>query len=333
MDLTITPEIIKTSRGNISQFPKEFMWDQKYRPTTLDECILPASDKLTMRGMIKSGRVENMTLVSDSPGTGKTTLATVLGREVQAEILFVNGADCKIDYIRNVLVPFASSMTMSPGGKLILIDEFDRPGLKDAQMHMRSFIEAYSANCSVAITANNINGIHPALLSRCPPVKFGTPTPADRVAMMKEAIIRSMAILEAEQVQYDNKVLAAFVKKNFPDIRSIIKTLGKYGKRGTIDAGILSEVVGTDIDHIVALLKAKNYKELRSEVIKYASEYDTFVAKLTDTLYPIITKDSRVALIQTVGENNAQFGMAANKEIHLQYLMMSLMLSMAWEGE
>ncbi|UQJ95761.1 clamp-loader subunit [Klebsiella phage CPRSB] len=64
-----------------------------------------------------------MTLVSDSPGTGKTTLALVLAREVDAEVFFVNGSNCGVNFIRNELDRFASSMTQKKGGKIILIDE------------------------------------------------------------------------------------------------------------------------------------------------------------------------------------------------------------------
>lgn len=332
MDLTKEVELIACKRGSVSRDAGEFAWDQRYRPTTIEECILPAPDKETMRGLIKSGRLDNMTLVSESPGTGKTTLATVLARAVDAETLFVNGSDCKLDFIRDTLTRFASSCTMSPGGKVIIIDEFDRSGLGESQKHMRSFIEAHSKTCTIIITANNINGIHPALISRCPVVKFGSPNKEERLSMMKSTIYRCMDILEYENIEYDQKVIAAFVKKHFPDIRSIIKAIGIYSKRGKIDQGILSEIVGSDLSPVIAMLKAKEFKQLRAEVIKYAPEYDTFLARLLETIYPMVSNDSKVSLIQTIGENNAQYGMAANKEIHLQFLMMQLMLSLAWES-
>ena len=332
MELSENIEIIETKYGKISRSPDEFAWDQRYRPTTIEECILPSGDKAAMRGIIKSGRVENMTLVSDSPGTGKTTLALVLAREVDAEVFFVNGSNCGVNFIRNELDRFASSMTQKPGGKIIIIDEFDRSGMAEAQKHLRSFIEAYSKNVSVIVTANNINGVHSALLSRCPPVKFGVPSDAERIELMKQLIKRCFGILEIENIKYDPKVIAAFVKEHYPDARSIIKAIRFYSKRGEIDAGILNEIVGSDVSHIITLLKEKNYKGLRSEVIKYASEYDTFIGKLTDTIYTIVHQDSKIALIQIVGENNAQYGLAMNKEIHLQYLLMNLMLSMVWEA-
>lgn len=333
MQISDNVKLIATEKyGSISQDPEEFMWDQRYRPTTLSECILPAIDKQTMQGTIKNGRIDNMTLVSNSPGTGKTTLALVLGKAVDAEVLFVNGSDCKVDFIRDVLTKFASSMTMKKGGKMILIDEFDRPGLAEAQKHMRSFIDAYSKNCSVVVTANNINGIHPALLSRCTPVTFGAPTTKEIPDLMKAMIRRCFAILDIEGIKYDPKVIAAFVKKHYPDARSIVKAIGRYSKRGEIDAGILSEIVGNDITQVISMLKAKDFKGLRVEVIKYAPEYETFVKNLVETIYPIVTNESKVALIQSVGENNAQYGLAANKEIHLQYLLMNLMLSLTWEA-
>lgn len=325
-------EVIETKYGKISRNPDEFVWDQRYRPTILEECVLPAGDKKIMQGFIKSGRLDNMTLVSDSPGTGKTTLARVLANEVDAEVFFINGSDCGVNFIRNELDKYASTMTMKKGGKVIIIDEFDRPGSAEAQKHLRSFIEAYSKNVSVIVTANNINGIHPALLSRCNPITFGNSAKEERVELMKQMIQRCFAILEIENIPYDRQVIAAFVKKHYPDARSIIKAIGRYSKRGSIDSGILTELVGNDISQVVEFLKTKNYKALRSEVIKYAPEYETFTAKLIDTLYPIVTTESKIALIQAVGENNAQYGLAANKEVHLQYLMMTLMLGLAWEG-
>lgn len=324
-------EIINTKFGPISRSKNEFMWDQRYRPSTIDECILPAGDKAIMKGIIKTGRIDNMTLVSESPGTGKTTLARVLANEVDAEFILVNGSNCKLDFIRDTLDKFASSMTMKPGGKIIIIDEFDRAGLAESQKHMRSFIDAYSKNCSVIVTANNINGIHEALLSRCTPIKFGSPSREERVDLMKQMIKRCFGILEIEGIEYDSKVVAAFVQKHYPDARSIIKAIGRYSKRGKIDSGILSEIVGSDLTGVIDMLKNKDFKGLRSEVIKYAPEYETFVGRLVDNLYNQVTNESKVALIQTIGENNAQYALAANKEIHLQYLLMNLMLGLSWE--
>ncbi|QPI17997.1 clamp-loader subunit [Pectobacterium phage POP12] len=325
-------ELIETKYGKISQDLNEFMWDYRYRPTTLDECILPAADKATMKGIVEKGRIDCMSLISDSPGTGKTTLAVVLALMVNAEYILVNGSDCKVDYIRDVLTPFASSKTMKPGGKMIIIDEFDRAGLAEAQKHMRSFIDAYSKNCSVMITANNINGIHPALLSRCPVVKFGTATKEDRRAMEVDVIKRCVGILEIEKIPCDdNKILAALVKKHFPDIRSVVKGLGTYANRGKIDAGILTEIRGNDLGNVIELLKTKNLKEIRVEVIRYASEYENFINSLLEKIYPMVSSESKVALIQMIGENNAQYALAANKEIHLQYLMLNLMMNLSWE--
>lgn len=326
-------EMIDTKLGKISRDAREFMWDQRYRPTTLAECILSAGDKSTMQGLIDQGRVDSMTIVSESPGTGKTTLAKLMCYETDAEMLFVNGSDCKVDYIRDTLTRFASGMTMKKGGKVIVIDEFDRAGLAEAQKHMRSFIDAYSHNCSVIITANNINGIHPALLSRCPVMKFGSPTPTDKLNMMKETIRRINEILIIEKIPCeDPKIVASLVKKHFPDIRSVVKGIGVYSKRGKIDAGILTEIMGSDITDAIDCLKAKDFKTMRSLVIKYAPEYENFISRLEQKVYDMVSNESKVALIQAIGENNAQYALAANKEIHLQYLMMTLMLNLVWSA-
>lgn len=304
-----------------------FMFEQRYRPGNIDECILPAHDKKTFKAIIKTGRIPNIILHSTSPGTGKTTVARALVNEIDAEFMFVNGSDAKIDFVRNELTRFASSKTMSPGGKVIIIDEFDRAGLADSQRHLRSFMEAHSKNCTFIITANNINGIIEALQSRCRVIQFGQATQADQLSMMKQMIQRSMKILENENVPVeDTKVLAALVKKNFPDFRKTINELDYYSKNGKIDAGILSLVMNTrsDIDELISALKDKNVKELRALAPKYASDYSGLVSKLLNSLYTQIQPASIPRMIEIIGENNQYHGLAANIEIHIVFMLVSL---------
>ncbi|MGL5579400.1 MAG: AAA family ATPase [Cetobacterium sp.] len=318
---------------NISVNHNEWMLEQKYRPSTVEECILPAVDKEVFRGIVKSGRCPHLVLVSRSPGTGKTTIGRAIVHDLDAELLFVNGADCKIDFIRNEMTRFASARTMKPGGKIILIDEFDRKGLADAQRHMRSFMEAYSNNCSIIITANNADGIIEPLKSRSRVIEFGNPTDADKVSMMKQMIVRCNEILKLENIPCeDMKVVAALVKKNFPDFRRTITELDRYAQKGVIDSGILAQSdQASDIQQLVEALKTKDFRTVRGLVSRYTNDYPTFISKLYETLYAQAAPQSIPGIILTIGDNQKYYQQVANLEIHISMMLVQLMMETNWK--
>ena len=318
----------------ISVDSKQWMWEQKYRPQTIEECILPAMDKEVLNGIIKSNRAPHIILVSKSPGTGKTTVARALSHDLNAEMLFVNGSDCKIDYIRNELTRFASSApSLEKNGKIIIIDEFDRKNLQDAQRHLRSFMEEYSHNCSIIITANNADGIIDPLKSRSRVIEFGNATAEDKTNMLKQMIVRCKTILELEGVEVEDlKVVAALTQKNFPDLRKTITELDRYAKKGSIDTGILAKMTeASDIDQLVEALKSKNFSVLRGLSGRYVNDYPTFITKLYSTLGAHAQNSSIPSVILTIGENQKYYQQVANLEIHISMMLVQLMLETNWK--
>lgn len=315
----------------------EFMFEQKYRPQFLEDCILPELDKKTFSGMIKAGRLGHTLLVSKSPGTGKTTLAKVLCNEIDAEVLFMNGSDCKIDVIRDKLTKFASTMTTRKGGKVIIIDEFDRKQLAEAQRHMRAFMEAYSSNCSVLITANNIEGIIEPIRSRCTIVEFGKSTEDDKKRMMIEMIRRLMKICEIENVEIDGdegkKSIAALVKKQFPDFRSCITTLNRFAKTGKIDSGMLALNSATteDLNELVIAMRGKKFSTFRQLVPNLITDYETFIKMFYDRMFNELDKESIPMMIDVIGRNQSTYQNVANLEIHVTWMLTELMLSVGWK--
>lgn len=312
------------------------MFELKYRPASISECILPKADKEIFLGIVKSGKIPNMLLQSNSPGTGKTTVAKALGNDVDAEVLFVNGSDCKIDFVRNELTQFASSKSIDNKQKVIIIDEFDRSGLAESQRHMRSFIEAYGATCSIIITANNLDGIIKPLQSRLRVIKFGNPTADDKKSMMRDMIKRTIEICENENINVDNttkRVLAELVKRNFPDFREVIKQLDYYSTNKTIDEGILNQIINDRVssEDIIQAIKDKDIKILKELSTKYASEYPFFIEKLSNNIYEEVDNASKIRMYEIIGENNSQFGQAANIQVHLMWLLVMLSLEMKWK--
>lgn len=318
----------------ISVNESEWMFEQKYRPQTLEECILPSSDMKVFKQIVKEGKIPHLILQSNSPGTGKTTIAKVLCSETNSNVLFVNGSDCRIDFIRNELTAFATSSSLEGGRKVIIIDEFDRHGLAEAQRHLRTFMEAYSRNCSVIITANNLEGIIKPLRSRARVIKFGSPDAEESKTMMKKMILRCIDICDNEKIEVeDKKVIAMLVKKNFPDFRKTVNDLDLYSKHGKIDSGILSIITHEDTTtkDVIDALKDKNVKELRSLAIKYSSNFNVFVEKLVSDIYPLLSNASIIRMYEIIGESNQFFGLAASIDIHITYMLIQLAVEMTWK--
>lgn len=323
---------------NLSVNADEFQWEQKYRPQTLAECILPAKDKKVFTEIVKRGEIPSMILHSPRPGTGKTTIALALVREVNCDYMFVNGADCNLAMIRDQFKPFAVSGSIDPERagkrKVIIIDEFDRPELIASHKHLRSFSEAYSDKVTFIVTANDINGIHNALHSRFTPIEFGIASREDTVAMMKQGIQRCKAILDNEGIPCeDMRVLASLVKQNFPDMRRTIKELDYYSKFGKIDAGILSMVDHNDYDlsELIEGLRTKSFANIRKLTPQYASTYHIFIKKLYNELYDKVTPASIGRMIEEIGDNNRTFAVAADKEIHITFLLFRLMVELEFK--
>ena len=127
----------------------DFIWVEKYRPKTIDECILPKNIKKTFQDFVNVGEIPNM-LLSGPPGVGKTTVAKALCNQLGVDYYVINGSDEGrfLDSVRNTAKNFAStvSLTNFSKHKVIIIDEADNT-TSDVQLLLRASIEEFSANC------------------------------------------------------------------------------------------------------------------------------------------------------------------------------------------
>lgn len=319
---------------NISVNPNEWMWEQKYRPNTIAECILPKSDADRFSGVVKSGRIPHILLCSKSPGTGKTTMARVLCNEIDAEVFFISGGNLRIDTLRTELTQYASTMTRKPGGKVIIIDEADNPGMRSVHAELRSWMEAYSNNCSVIMTCNNAEVIPAALKSRCRVIEFGNPTDEDKKRMMIEMIRRCMDICANEGVVVESqKAIAALVKKNFPDLRGTITELDSYAKSGVIDEGVLSHSTKSteSMTQLIEFIRTKNLGEVRKLVPKFTADYTSFITVLYNNAIKEVSTKSIRMLVKLIAENQKHVTNIPNMEIHLFDLLADMALELEWK--
>lgn len=319
----------------------QHMLEQKYRPQSISECILPRHDMDRFNGLVKKGKFPHLLLCSKSPGTGKTTVAMALVNDIDAEMMFITGGQLRINDLRTQLTEFANTSTRKKGGKVIIIDEGDNTNMRSVHEELRSWMEAYSDNCSIIMTCNNAEVIPEALKSRFRVFEFGriveeTPelVKADETRMKKEMFIRCMAICEAEGIEVkDKRAMMALVSKNFPNFRSAITEMDKYSSCGYIDEGVLTSTMRStkDMEKLFDLMKNKDLPEIRSLIPNFATNYPAFINAFYERATTQVKGQSYRMLIKILAENQKTFGDVPNIEIHMMDMLSDLACEVNWK--
>ena len=243
----------------------EFLWVEKYRPQTISECVLTTDLYKTFTQIIEQGEIQNM-MFTGTAGTGKTTVARALCNVLDLDYIIINGSEeSGIDTLRNKIKQFASSVSLSGGYKVVILDEADYLNPQSTQPALRGFIEEFSANCRFILTCNFKNRVIEPLHSRCSVIEFAIPK-KEREAIAGSFMTRIMNILKAEVINYDEQVIAELIMKYFPDFRRTINELQRYATFGKIDSGILVNATDITINTLMDSLRLKDFKKMRQWV-------------------------------------------------------------------
>ena len=260
---------------------KEFLWVEKYRPTKIEDTILPKSLKETFQKIVTGGELPNM-LFTGTAGLGKTTVARALCNELDCDYILINGSEeGNIDTLRTKIKQFASSVSLQGGYKVVILDEADYLNPQSTQPALRGFIEEFSNNCRFILTCNFKNRIIEPLHSRCGVYEFNT-SKKDMVDLCQNFMARCQLILSNEQIKYDDKAVAELIMKFAPDWRRVLNELQRYSINGMIDSGILNNIKDKNYDDLFSNLKNKDFKNMRNWVV---NNIDTDASAIFRAMY------------------------------------------------
>ena len=295
---------------------QEFLWVEKYRPSTLDECILPSQLKKDFEEILKQREIQNL-LLTGTAGTGKTTVAKALCKQLDLDYLLINGSEeSGIDTLRNKIKQFASTVSLQGGYKVVILDEADYLNPQSTQPALRGFIEEFSANCRFILTCNFKNRVIEPLHSRCSVIEFNIPKKEAEV-LCTSMMSRLMAILDAENVKYEAPVLAELIMKHVPDWRRVINELQRYSVSGVIDSGILVQLSDTSLNDLMIFLKEKNFKQMRKWVAdNMDSEPAALYRKVYDNMYDYVDSSSIPQLVLILADYQYKNAFVADHELN-----------------
>jgi DNA polymerase III delta prime subunit len=305
----------------------EFIWCEKYRPKTIEECILPEDTKKTFKEFVKKGEIPNL-LLSGPPGIGKTTVAKALCNEIGADFYVINGSDEGrfLDTVRNQAKNFASTVSLSSTAnhKVIIIDEADNT-TSDVQLLLRANIETFYKNCRFIFTCNYKNKIIEPLHSRCAVIDFSIKG-KEKAKLAAGFFTRLQEILQAEGVEYDQKVLVEVINKHFPDWRRVLNECQRYSAGGQIDSGIIATFSDVSVNEVIKSLKDKKFGEVRKWVVaNLDNDAGIVLRKVYDALYEHLDGPSIAAAVLIVAKYQYQGAFVADQEINLLAALTEIM--------
>lgn len=306
-----------------------FLWVEQYRPTTIDECILPVSLKDMFTTLRDKGEIVNM-LLAGGPGTGKTTVARALCHELGCDYIMINGSETRgIDMVRSQVQSFAGTMSTNGKTKVVILDEADYI-TTEAQAALRNLIEQFSANCRFILTCNFRSRIIMAIHSRCTVIDFDF-VRDEKVRLQVEFAKRVVGILEREEVPFEKEAVREIIGRHFPDNRRVLNELQRYANiNGRIDSGFISVIDSSKVRNLVGFMRSGDFKACRQWIAANPDPdplFDDLYANMVDYVEP----ETIPNLVLILGEYQHKAAFVANQEINMAAFVVEAIKGVKWK--
>lgn len=302
-----------------------FLWVEKYRPTKVEDCILPSKLKETFQEFVDAGHIPNL-ILSGSAGTGKTTIAKAMVEQIGSTWMMINGSEeSGIDVLRTKIKNFASTVSLEGGRKYIILDEADYLNPQSTQPALRGFMEEFHKNCGFILTCNYKNRLIDPLQSRCSNIDFKI-TNGEKVKLAESFFKRIMDILKEENIKFEPKAVAELINSHFPDWRRVLNELQRYSASGQIDAGILISISNENIKELMTFLKNKEFTNVRKWIVNNLdNDANRIFRTIYDSLYDTIDHSTIPHAVVILGDYQYKSAFVADQEINLLACMTELM--------
>lgn len=285
------------------------IWIEKYRPTQFEDLILEDKEVI-VKYLDNPKSVPSFIFYSTKPGTGKTSTAKIIIRDLQCDSLMINSSDERgIETIRERIKTFSQSLSSDPDKKrCVFLDEAD--GLtRQAQDSLRNLMEFYSDNVFFIFTANDINKIIEPIRSRCQVINFERPSKTDIVA-------RLSYICDKEEIEWDRDggdLVQDIIERYYPDIR---KMIAKLQSSKIDDRPLIADE--EDFKKFLKLMKEKDIRAIYETVYSGDFDYEGFNKWYFDHIFDksnINNLDSCSAIAFRLADNEKSWNLGVNMEM------------------
>ena len=294
------------------------LWVEKYRPTTLKEYVGNETIKNKIADYLKQGSIQNL-LFHGVAGTGKTTLAKLIAKNLNCDLLYINASDERgIDTIRDKIIPFASSMSFNDV-KIVILDEADYL-TPQAQATLRNTIESCSKTTRFILTCNYLERIISPLQSRCQTFEIIPPS--------KTEVIEHVSNIAAKEAMLEVSVndVQKVVSTHYPDIRKIINTI-----QGSIVDGVIkiddTSLKNTQLgDRIVNALEKKYKLHVIRQILadSGAREFDDLFKHIYDKSSTLFGEREGEAIL-IIAKYQYEYTFVLEKEICIAAMLNKLL--------